>query len=135
MSTTYAARALYTAEARRSGDWWAVRIPGVDGAFTQARRIDQIEAMARDVIALMLDVPEDSFDLDVHVDLPPEAEEGVRRLQKARQEAYDAQAGLTAAAGSAAQILVRDLGLTVRDAGRILGVSHQRVDQLLHRGP
>ena len=29
-----------TAEATRSGGWWAVEVPEVDGAFTQACRLD-----------------------------------------------------------------------------------------------
>ena len=37
-----------TAVCRRSGNWWAVEIPEVEGAFTQARRLDQVADMAAD---------------------------------------------------------------------------------------
>jgi hypothetical protein len=41
----------YTAEARRSGEWWAVRVLEVPGAFTQAKRLDQVPEMAADAVA------------------------------------------------------------------------------------
>ena len=56
-------RPTYIATARRSGDWWAIEVPGVQGVHSQAKRLDQVESMAREAIALMLDVPEDSFDV------------------------------------------------------------------------
>jgi hypothetical protein len=40
---------------RRSGRWWAISVPELKGVHTQARRLDQAEAMAREAIALMLD--------------------------------------------------------------------------------
>jgi len=46
------------------------------GVFTQARRLDRVEFMARDAIALLLDVPPDSFDVTVTLatELPFESE-------------------------------------------------------------
>lgn len=54
----------YEAIARRDGNFWFIEIPQLD-LFTQARTADEIPSMARDVIAISLDVPSDSF--DVHV--------------------------------------------------------------------
>ena len=54
-----------------SGDWWAISVPEVKGAFSQARRLDQVEGMAREAIALILDVDRQSFDIEVLPDLPP----------------------------------------------------------------
>ena len=56
----------YAVLAERSGRWWAISVPELPGVFSQARRRDQIEAMARDAIALYLDVPLDSFAVSVH---------------------------------------------------------------------
>lgn len=55
---------VYEAKARRDGNLWFVEIPEL-GLFTQARTVDEIEVMARDVIAISLEVPADSFDLDI----------------------------------------------------------------------
>jgi len=41
----------YTAVCRRVGDWWAIDVPQIRGVHTQARRLDQVEAMARDAIS------------------------------------------------------------------------------------
>lgn len=38
--------------AERSGGWWAITVGELPGVFSQARRRDEIEAMARDAIAL-----------------------------------------------------------------------------------
>ncbi len=40
-------------------------MPEADRAFTLVKRLSQAEAMARKVIALVLDVPEGSFDVVV----------------------------------------------------------------------
>ena len=44
----------YTARCRRSGRWWAIEVADVNGSiYTQARRLDGVEAMVRDVGALL----------------------------------------------------------------------------------
>jgi hypothetical protein len=53
------------ARANREGKLWAISVKGLPGALSRVRRLDQTEAMAREVIALVLDVPEDSFDVVV----------------------------------------------------------------------
>lgn len=59
-------RPTYHATATWDGKGYAVRIhdlpPNMAGA-TQGRNLDDAEFMARDAIAALLDVPEDSFDL------------------------------------------------------------------------
>lgn len=58
-------RQRYNALCTREGNWWAIDVPGVPGVHTQAKRLDQAEAMARYAVALMLEVPPDSFDVEV----------------------------------------------------------------------
>src|SRR2546429_1808673 len=121
----------YTAICQRSQGWWAIRIPEVRGAFSQARRLGEVERMVRDVVSLVLEVPPDSFDVRVEVTLPEAAEQAVRRAAELRHEAQLAAASAGQAAVDAARLLVVVEGLTMREAGQLLGISHQRVAQIL----
>ena len=56
-------RRTYQAIARRVGGWWAIEVPEVPGAFTQTRRLDQVDTMAREVISLMLDTARNGLPL------------------------------------------------------------------------
>lgn len=86
--------------------------------------------MAREAIALMLGVDEASFDVELAPQLPAELAAGVAEVARRRAEVGDVQRAAAEAALAAAKGLVQ-AGLTVRDAGWVLGVSHQRVAQLL----
>ncbi len=49
----------FTARARRSQGWWAIEVTGDRlqfPAYTQARQLDQAEAMVRDLLALHFDI-------------------------------------------------------------------------------
>lgn len=125
-------RPTYTATCVRSDGWWAVEVPDVPGALTQARRLDQVEAMVRDAIATLLQVAEDSFDVVIQARLPRDLDRAVRRAQQARGDAEKAQATAGDATSTAAARL-RDADLAMRDVGWLLGISHQRVAQLADR--
>lgn len=45
-----------TAVVERSGRWWVITVPEVEGAVTQARRLDQVPHMAADAVAVLLDI-------------------------------------------------------------------------------
>jgi len=119
----------YTATAERGEGWWAIRVVELPGVFSQARRLDRIEAMARDAIALLLDIPSDSFDVTVREVLSDEAGRVVAAAIQARAEALERQELASATSREAVRTLTR-LGLPQRDIGRLLGLSHQRVGQL-----
>ena len=55
----------YTVQIERSEGWWAISVPELPGVFSEARLRADVEPMARDAIALFLDVPEDSFGLTI----------------------------------------------------------------------
>ena len=62
----------YRVDVVRSGAWWAITVPALDGVFSQSKRLDQVEDAAREAISLMLEIDEgDVGDLDV-VDEPIE---------------------------------------------------------------
>ena len=55
--------------------------------------------------------------------------------ESARESAERAQQRAGAAVRESARRLTRSLGLSVRDAAEVLGLSHRRVQQLLHGRP
>ena len=129
----------YRAIASRDERWWLVRIPGLgndpeDGLYTQARSLAEVEPMARDLIAVWLDAPEDSFGVQVEVKLPDTVRYHLELCNKLRKEAAAAQAAAAEQYRRAAIELKED-GLTVRDIGIALGISHQRVQQLVSSPP
>jgi predicted RNase H-like HicB family nuclease len=118
----------YIASCQRSGNWWSISVPEIKGLHSQARRLDQVEDMARDAIALMLDVPAESFAVEVRPELPPAAARAVEARRAAKDAAKEAEEGTTQA--------VRELlddGFTVRDIGAMLGLSPQRISQITHQ--
>lgn len=121
----------YRVEAVRSGDWWAITVPDLDGVFSQAKRLDQVETHAREAIAMMLDTDEDDVgELDVHVTPPDTVAELLEAFKVSVAAAAEASQEASRMRRRVAQAL-RDEGLPLRDVGRLIGVSHQRVHQLL----
>jgi predicted RNase H-like HicB family nuclease len=120
----------YTALAERSGGWWAITVPELRGVFSQARRLAQVESTARDAIALFLDTPADSFDVQVREVIDPVADALVAEALQARRDATEHQRIAARKSREAVRTLDR-LGLPQRDIGLLLHLSHQRVAQLL----
>jgi hypothetical protein len=69
---------------------WRVRVPEVQRT-TQARTLREVEPMARDLIAIMEDVPADSFTLNTRVTLPEDVVAELERSAALREEAARAQ--------------------------------------------
>jgi predicted RNase H-like HicB family nuclease len=120
----------YMAVAEPADGWWAITVAEIPGLFTQARRLDGVEAMARDALGLLLDVPRDAFDVVVREVLDPDIDALVAASIAARRDVAERQRLATARTITAAQALAA-AGLPQRDIGRILRLSHQRVAQLL----
>lgn len=122
---------VYTVRVSREGKWWMIYIPALD-ALTQARRLSEVEDMARSLIAVTMDVPPDQVRFRTEL----EAIEDIRvtkrleQLQADRRDAEKAQARFRERQRALARDLARR-GLTVRDIGSVLGVSFQRAQQLL----
>ena len=127
-------RPLYTAVAERDDAWWAITVAELPGVFSQVRRLDRVESMARDAIAMLLDVDPNSFDVTVREVLSDEAQQVVTAAIHARAEALDRQERASATSREAVRTLTR-LGLPQRDIGRLLDLSHQRVGQLVSERP
>jgi predicted RNase H-like HicB family nuclease len=107
---------------------WNVSIKGLAGCQTYGRSLRQAQGRIREALAVWLDAEPDS--LQIRDQLPASltaVADGVARARrnlavagaKAQQETAEAVRRLT------------DLGLSRRDAAELLGLSHQRVQQVL----
>jgi hypothetical protein len=119
----------YRAEVERDGRFWRVRVPDIDRS-TQARSLSEAEAMVRDLIAIMTDVPQNSFDVDMKIILPEDVQVELDQSQVLRDQAKQSQAEAARLARDAAHRL-HTRGLSLRDIGRALGVTFQRAKQLV----
>ncbi|PYY45612.1 hypothetical protein DEJ03_09465 [Curtobacterium sp. MCLR17_043] len=119
----------HTVRAERDGKYWLIWIDGV--IRTQAKREREIELMARDWLSLMNDDRDpESFELVVEVAMPEAAQAHLDRAVALREESERAR--IEAAKETAAAALVlHESGLTVREIGPLLHVSHQRAQQLV----
>jgi len=127
-------RKAFKAHCTRADGWWAVSVPDADGLWTQAKRLDQVEAMARDAIGAVMDLDDNQIDVQVEVEFDdPVLEQAVANVHHLRAEADRLQHEASAAMSTAVHML-RDKGdLPMRDVAKLLGVSHQRVGQLARR--
>jgi uncharacterized protein involved in propanediol utilization len=122
----------YTARVTREGRWWIIDIPELD-VTTQSRRIQDVEQMAAEAVAVMTSqrVADVRITLEVaDVDGIAVADE-VAAITSARQERDDLERHLADETHSLAQRLAA-AGVTVRDIGDLLGVSFQRAHQLVN---
>jgi DNA-directed RNA polymerase specialized sigma subunit len=119
----------YRVIAERHDKWWLLEVPEIPGTFSQVRRLDQVDEWIRDAISLMLEIPEDSFNIDLDVRLPKDELAELRAVKAAQKAVTQAQEESSTRTKSLVAKL-KDEGLTVRDIGTMLGVSYQRVSQL-----
>jgi len=121
----------YEVKVAREGRWWMVEIPALNG-LTQARRLGEAEMMARDYIATQVGIAVDEVELgriQVEADgLDLSAVE--TELARLRRTAAEAEAGAARLMQDTAVSLNRR-GIPLRDIAAVLGVSFQRVAQIL----
>lgn len=101
--------------------------------------ISDLEEKLRDLIVLRTDadlrIPYDmavrDFELDWTYDLPPDATEALAEYHESKRELAEAQARYSERAQRAASALTTSAHASVRDVGWLMGISYQRVAQLL----
>lgn len=123
----------YDVDVTREGRWWMITIPDIDG-LTQARRVGEIEGVARSLIAVTLDVPLSGVVLgrvSIAVGDFGDVSEDVALVSHLKEEAATAEALAAKHQRVVAQGLVA-VGVSLRDVGALLGVSFQRVGQLVN---
>ena len=107
---------------------WLVAVKGLTGCQTYGRSLRQAQTRIREALALWLDVEPDS--LQVRDEFPSALTSVANGVARARNAVEVAGAKAQQQTAEAVRRLT-DLGLSRRDAAELLGLSHQRVQQLL----
>lgn len=126
---SYAAR-----YARDENDYWTVVVDLGDRrtAISNGPTLPKASKRIRQAVALLLEVSEHSFDLIDDVRLGPSLTRALKRLQASQQRLEEQEARAETERLAVARALTK-LGISRRDAGILLGVSGQRVQQLLEK--
>jgi len=109
---------------------WLAHVAEVPGCHTHGRTLDQARRRLREALSLWVD-DAGGAELAEDVRLPSRARESLRRSRAARLRAEQERTTAAKAVREAARTLVDELHLGLRDAGELLGLSHQRVQQLV----
>jgi predicted RNase H-like HicB family nuclease len=111
--------------------WWVATVKGVAGCHTQGRSIEQARTRIHEALELVVtDVRR--VKLKEQINLPGKAKQVLAKRDAAQRRLAIDDARAQELTRRAVETLVKDLDLSVRDAGALLGLSHQRVQQLVH---
>jgi predicted RNase H-like HicB family nuclease len=113
---------------RDEDGYWFVDFPDIPGCHTQGRTLRAARTRMRDALSLFVD-DADAAHIVEDLRLPGDTMAAVHRTVELREHAAEAAQESQAAAREAVRRLL-DAGLTLRDAGDVLGLSFQRVNQL-----
>lgn len=122
---------LYQVEVTRDGRWWMVNVPEIH-QVTQARRVGEIEDMARSLIAISTEQPAESIAINVASITVPDVGDVAADALHVRGIREDAEAAARRAADYTAAFArkLTAVGVPVRDIAELLHVSPQRISQL-----
>jgi predicted RNase H-like HicB family nuclease len=115
-------------ERDRESDAWLVRVDGIDACHTYGRTLHQAEARIEEALAAWLDREPGDFALEHQ--WPKAVADVAEEVTNIRHAAAQASQAASDATMREARRLTR-MGLSRRDTAEILGISHQRVQQLL----
>jgi predicted RNase H-like HicB family nuclease len=110
--------------------WWIARVSGVKGVHSNGRSIDEAMRRVREALSLAVDDAEGA-ELVPDVQLPTRVKNLLERQAEARRRAQEEQDEASRLQARAALELTEKLGLSLRDAGALLGVSHMMASKAL----
>lgn len=123
----------YVVVAKRWARGWELHIDGV--GVTQATTLSKAEAAAREYIALALDLDDET---SFAVDVVPQLDGALaKQVEAARAEVREAERRQREAAAKQREV-VKQLGrsgLSGREIAAVMGLTPQRVSQLIGRSP
>jgi hypothetical protein len=122
-------RPTYRVTVTREDGYWVAVAAGLRGGATETRRLSRLEEEVRDLVSWLTDAAADSFDLTWEYDLPSALATQVVAFAERRDALERAQEAYESAARHAVAE-ARKESISVRDTGALLGLSHQRVQQI-----
>ncbi len=119
--------------AERTGEGWSAQVTGPDGFTVTAKRLDQCKELVVERVKLLAEQKGNPEVCEVVVKVDAELPGIICDLEAAKEKMQQAQKLQEEASSEIRNVVVRmrDEGLTMRDIAVLLGVSPQRVQQLL----
>jgi predicted RNase H-like HicB family nuclease len=116
---------------RDEAGWWIAEVQGVAGVNSDGRTVADARRRVREALSLAIgDAAAKAAALVDEVKLPGETRKAVARATAARSKLEAIQAEAQESTATAVRELRKRLGLSIRDIADLLGISHQRVQQL-----
>lgn len=119
----------YHATARRDGRYWLVNVDGV--GVTQGRNLADASEMAQDLVVALLGADPSEVSVILEVELPEGLGARAEAARRVVAEAAEAQQRAAEASRAVVRALREVAGFSGKDVAALLGVSEQRVSQLL----
>ena len=118
---------------RGEDGYWTASVKEVAGCHTQGRSLEQAQSRIREALSLFVEDAE-SAELVSFYKLPKDVGSALRRAVSIRRKA---EALESAAAKQLTEVVaqLRANNVSVRDASAMLGLSHQRIQQIAHQKP
>ena len=110
-------------------DAWLVDVEGMPDVHTFGRTLEEAAVNAREAIAVTVDADESKVELQEHFAVAEVNVEELADLRDRAQELHEVYLSRQRAAA----LRLAEAGVSRRDSARMLGVSHQRVQQLVTR--
>lgn len=125
-------RRHYVVEVERDEEgWWVASVPEVAGVHTQGRTLAQARERVREALSAATGVDDSAIVMNENLRLDDAIKGRLDEAMSARMDAERLQRLAQKAVRAAAVDFTRR-GMSTRDTGDLLQMSHQRVHQLLH---
>lgn len=117
---------------RDESGWWVAKAKGIRGCHTQGRTIVQARRRIREALELFVDELElEKMELVDDIKLPASVRSSLSRLHATRKRADEEAGKLAECTTEVVKVLIEDVGLSMREVAELVGLSHQRVHQLI----
>ena len=108
-------------------DAWLVEVGEMPDVFTYGRTLEEAAVNAREAVAVTVDVSESEVELEEHFAVGGVDMEELASSRDRAQELHE----IYLSRQRAAALRLAEAGVSRRDSARMLGVSHQRVQQMV----